>query len=334
MYSQAELHQELSKRYPSYSKDKIKYMSTLNLRCLTTPVGGFNDQIILVHSEQRSSQFELYNQNNFIGVYFWSHAMMAADWFRYARYDPVLNTHLDTIEHDFLIYNRAWSGTREYRLVFANELCRLGLYNKCLTSFAPVDDGIYYKNHIFKNTAFAVELVDIETVLPPNFHDANNSADYNNQDYSRCGIEVVLETLFDDSRWHLTEKSLRPIACGRPFILMATPGSLEYLRSYGFETFSPWIDETYDSIQDPVERMQAVLEEMQRISSLPESSKQKLWQELYAISQRNKQLFFSETWQSQIEHEFFTNLDVAVKLLEQGPKGNIRKQILELNSNS
>jgi hypothetical protein len=114
---------------------------------------------------------------------------------------------------------------------------------------------------------------------------------------------------------------------------MATPGSLEYLRSYGFETFSPWIDETYDSVQDPVERMQAVLKEMQRISSLPESSKQKLWQELYAISQRNKQLFFSQAWQSHVEQEFFTNLDAALELLGRGPKGNIRSEILKLNSN-
>jgi hypothetical protein len=48
----------------------------------------------------------------------------------------------------------------------------------------------------------------------------------------------------------LTEKALRPIACGQPFILAATPGSLQYLRSYGFKTFSGYIDETYDTIQE------------------------------------------------------------------------------------
>jgi hypothetical protein len=69
----------------------------------------------------------------------------------------------------------------------------------------------------------------------------------------------VLETLFDDHRWHLTEKSLRPIACGKPFVLMATPGSLQYLRQYGFKTFDGLIDETYDSIQNPKQRLQAVL---------------------------------------------------------------------------
>lgn len=334
MYSTAELCQELVKRNPTHSKDKIKYMSTLNLRSLTAPVGSFNDQVILVHSEQHSSDLEQYSQNNFIGVYFWSHAMIAADWFRYAEHDPVLDPQLDSIQHDFLVYNRAWTGTREYRIAFANELCRLELYKQCLTSFAPVDSGIYYKNHVFKNTTFAVDLVDIETVLPLNRHDSNNSADYNNLDYRQCGIEVVLETLFDDSRWHLTEKSLRPVACGRPFILMATPGSLEYLRSYGFETFSPWIDETYDSVQDPAKRMQAVLDEMQRISALPASSKQKLWQELYAISQRNKQLFFSKAWQHQIEHEFYTNLNTALTLLSQGPKGNIRRQFLKSTPDS
>jgi hypothetical protein len=48
----------------------------------------------------------------------------------------------------------------------------------------------------------------------------------------------VAETVFD-TRIHLTEKTLRPIACGHPFILAAGPGSLKYLQTYGFRTFSP-----------------------------------------------------------------------------------------------
>jgi len=44
----------------------------------------------------------------------------------------------------------------------------------------------------------------------------------------------------------------------QPFVVLQAPGSLEYLRSYGFKTFGDFWDESYDSIQDPDERMDAI----------------------------------------------------------------------------
>jgi hypothetical protein len=131
----------------------------------------------------------------------------------------------------------------------------------------------------------------------------------------------VLETLFDDTRWHLTEKSLRPIACGRPFMLAGTPGSLEYLRSYGFETFGNLIDESYDQIANSVERLQCITAEMSRISKLPQKQKLQLWQSLYEIADRNKQLFFSDAWQQQIFDEFVSNFNQSISTMEQHKNG-------------
>ena len=184
---------------------------------------------------------------------------------------------------------------------------------------------------MFANTALSANFDNVEDLLPINTHDSNSSADYNNLDYKKCGLEIVLETLFDDTRWHLTEKTLRPIACGRPFILMSTPGSLEYLRSYGFETFSDCIDETYDTIQDPKTRLQAIVTEMLRIASMSTRDKQLLWNTLYKISKKNQQLFFSAQWQNKIENEFFENLNSALLQLSQPPTGQIRKQMMQLN---
>ena len=139
------------------------------------------------------------------------------------------------------------------------------------------------------------------------------SADYNSTDYQMSAIEVVLETLFDDSRLHLTEKSLRPIACGQPFILAATHGSLEYLRNYGFETFSPWIDETYDTIENPAQRLKAIVQEMKRIANLSADEKTFLYAKLKDITIRNKKLFFSFEFLQHIVNEFKENLNVGIK---------------------
>ena len=45
-------------------------------------------------------------------------------------------------------------------------------------------------------------------------------------------------------------------------MLLAAPGNLAYLRSYGFETFGGIIDESYDDIQDPWARIEAVVAQM------------------------------------------------------------------------
>jgi hypothetical protein len=124
-----------------------------------------------------------------------------------------------------------------------------------------------------------------------------------------------LETLFDDARHHLTEKALRPIACGRPFILAATAGSLQYLKQYGFKTFDGLIDETYDRIQDPRKRLEAIVQEIKRISILDHDQKKLLWSKLYAIAEHNRRLFFSDAWRDLIVHEFKNNLDSAINTL-------------------
>ena len=260
--------------------------------------------------------------------------MISADWFRYAQNDPKLIVNFDQIRHDFLIYNRAWSGTREYRLTFMHELAEQGLQKNCLTSFSSNDAGFNYLDYKFKNSTLAIDLQGLADHFPPNTHDSTASADYNNKDYACIAIEVVLETLFDDTRLHLTEKTLRPIACGRPFILMATHGSLQYLRDYGFRTFDGIIDETYDTITDPRQRLDAVIQEMSRIAALNRSEKYILWKQLYEIARFNQGLFFSKDWQQSISQEFLTNLYRAIGILDRYKNKIIQNKMDQLWDNA
>jgi hypothetical protein len=282
----------------------------------------FYDLTLLVHSEKNSPEVEKYKQNNFVPVYYWCHAAVARDWFRFAQHDQQL-THKSSDAKLFLIYNRAWSGTREYRLKFAEQLVTSGLYQHCITSFSEYDGSANYRDHVFLNSAFELEHKNLENTLPRNTCDSSASADYTRADYQNSQIEVVLETLFDDSRNHLTEKSLRPIACGQPFILASTPGSLKYLREYGFQTFDGYIDESYDCIQDPGKRLHAITQEMQRISRLPAKSKQHLMSGMQSAVTHNRQLFFSADFHRRVFDEFKQNLDQAVDTVKTGPVGNI-----------
>ena len=289
----------------------MNLMIGMHLRCCVVATTNIYDQTLLCHSEKNSRDLELYTKNNFIGVYYWSHALIARDWYRYAKLDPQLKVNFDNITHDFLIYNRAWSGTREYRLALAEMLANHDLIKNCNMKFSEIDNQVHYTQHQFANPDLSISRHDLHELYRPNLHHASASADYDNQDYATSAVEVVLETLFDDTRLHLTEKTLRPIACGRPFILAATPGSLEYLREYGFQTFHGLIDESYDTILDPRTRLQAVAAELKRLSGLGSSDKRRLWSALYEIAKHNQTLFFSDQWHNQIVNEFKTNFTGA-----------------------
>jgi hypothetical protein len=44
----------------------------------------------------------------------------------------------------------------------------------------------------------------------------------------------------------------------RPVIMVGPPGNLEYMRAWGFQTFSDWFDESYDLEQDHAKRMEKI----------------------------------------------------------------------------
>jgi hypothetical protein len=289
------------------------------------------DKVLLLHSEQNSYPLTVFEQDDAIGVYWWSHAVIARDWFRYAEVDPALPC-TSSPKYDFLIYNRAWLGTREYRLKFAELVATSGLYQNCYMNFSDTDNNQSCYNYSFSNPNFKIHHTDLAQYFRKNTATANYSADYDSNDYAQCGVEVVLETLFDDSRWHLTEKSLRPIACGKPFILAATPGSLKYLQSYGFKTFDAWIDESYDNIQDPYERLVAITKTMQKFSSMAPEHKKQMLVEMQEVCNYNRDRFFSDEFMQLILNELTTNLDAGVDKMQLHIGDRFKKTIRAVGS--
>ena len=53
------------------------------------------------------------------------------------------------------------------------------------------------------------------------------------------------------------------------FVLVGAPHTLKFIKTKGFKTFEPFIDETYDTIVDPFDRIDAILAEIDRLVTLP-----------------------------------------------------------------
>ena len=300
------LYQNINSDYPFR---KILQLLSLNKDNNLKIGPTMYNKVCLLHSEQRSENLIKYQNNQFISVYYWCHAIIALDWFRFARHIAQIKNSKKT----FLIYNRAWSGTREYRLKFLDLLIELEIEKDCQTTITSIEPELktHYTHHQFTNTTWRPNHI-LENYFPPNNSHSQYSANFNIDDYESTDIEVILETLFDDDRLHLTEKSLRPIACGQPFILAGTYGSLEYLRSYGFKTFNDIWNEQYDNIEDPQERLVAIADLMKTISNWSLKEKSNNLAMAQAITDYNKNHFFSEEFFNQVITELKNNLQLAI----------------------
>ena len=87
--------------------------------------------------------------------------------------------------------------------------------------------------------------------------------------YQKVALDIVTETIFDYPYPFISEKTLRPIACKRMFIVVGPCGVLGTLRARGFHTFNDFFDEAYDVIVDPEERFLAVMRTIREVCSRP-----------------------------------------------------------------
>ena len=324
-------------RFGNPTATEIRCQALVDKNLLAIPLAHVSqhDQAILLHSEKNSVDLEQYSQNNFLPVYYWCHAIISRDWYRFAEIDARLAAQSQVCKK-FLIYNRAWGNTREYRLKFMELLVKHGLHEQSKTSISrrsEGDQGYHYHDHKFKNINFKFKNSTVLDLLEENQCGSNESAQYNHDDFNSTAISVVLETMFDDSRIHLTEKTLRPIACGHPFVLAAGPGSLEYLRSYGFKTFAPWIDESYDQETDSLLRLEKIINSMNKINLLDATEFDQFLIEIRHIADFNKKHFFSDAFQQQVIEELKTNLTHTIQHIKK-PRGIFRKAVRKKNIRS
>ena len=107
-----------------------------------------------------------------------------------------------------------------------------------------------------------VEGINMETDLP----------------YVDTNFTVVAESFFFEKEkvGYISEKVIKPMLHRHPFIVLSTPGTLSYLHSMGFKTFSEtgFVDETYDMIDDDEERYYAVVEEIYKLCNLSYEQKE------------------------------------------------------------
>lgn len=69
--------------------------------------------------------------------------------------------------------------------------------------------------------------------------------------YNKFDIEIVSETYTRGDCYFVTEKTVRPISAGKPFLLYGPKNFLQRLQQQGFRTWARIWDESYDQYEGP-----------------------------------------------------------------------------------
>jgi hypothetical protein len=134
--------------------------------------------------------------------------------------------------------------------------------------------------------------------------------------YNRGRIHVVLETDFYTSfdrfgcevRVRYTEKTLKAILSGSPFLLFAAPGTLSLLREHGYRTFAPHLDESYDTLPAHRSRVDALIEEIKRVLQMSTPEFDRLMAKIKPVADHNRRWLasakFTESVTKQAQYAF------------------------------
>ena len=129
--------------------------------------------------------------------------------------------------------------------------------------------------------------------------------------YNSAYISIVAETEGPLDLFFISEKISRPLLVGHPFVVLGCMGYLAELQKLGFQTFSSWIDESYDSIADSTQRAKAIAHSVKKFSEMSDQQKQQACREMKPITDHNRCLLLDSKWSHQSLQQAILDLKKA-----------------------
>ena len=106
--------------------------------------------------------------------------------------------------------------------------------------------------------------------------------------WSKYLLEIVVETDCHCKYW-ITEKTIKCLGTGKPFIAMAGAGFMSWLQELGFKTFDSIIDESYDREPRSTARVALIKKEIDRIANFNSEELKIFSEQLKPITLYNQQ---------------------------------------------
>jgi len=218
---------------------------------------------------------------------------------------------------DFLLLNRHW---KLHRLLLLSQLHKLG-FEKSLVSwdnkfafqlqrdeFLKYDDNEEFLK-LITETSSLLDIEDLTKIAGFGFE--------NKDIYLNTYISIVTESVYfqEDVNFpsgYLSEKIWKPIGHCQPFILAGPSKSLEHIRErFGYKTFHPYIDESYDMELDDMKRLEMVKIEIDKFAKKSKEEKDQFLNDVKDICVHNQNLLLQyglDSWKVGSENKEMTKV--------------------------
>lgn len=275
---------------------------------------------ILANSERSIYKAEFCRENNYFDWYYFFHGFAALDWYRDSEY--LDNYRTNSFSKLFMSLNRLVEDDRNYRLYLVSRLKESNLLDKGIVSLHLNENTVTKEiNYEFSKlsrhgkTIVEQQLLNQNPIIADKAHAVGwDSANYNRNSFlfNKSALwHLVSETIFYYDKQHLTEKIFKPIVHKRPFMLVGAIGNLKYLKEYGFQSFDKWIDESYDDIRNSDDRINCIVEQLEKLSTLPDQQFKKMHLEMNEVLDYNFNHFFGD-FKKIIMKELITNFQNCI----------------------
>ena len=210
--------------------------------------------------------------------------------------------------------------TRPHRIKFAYDVFYNGLKDGNLITCHLLVDKVTFIGQM----NFIQELQDKNffNTLPWTFDDPAGSfvAFLNTKEeenlYLDSYFNFVMETFIVPSsatnqqyEMDISEKIFKPISRMQPFVVYGQAGTLEFLKSMGYKTFSPWLDESYDNIQNKDQRYEKIFNLFKKINAMPKTELNDMLSEMLPTLEHNQTVYESYVNNKTYLNEFVTILE-------------------------
>ena len=198
----------------------------------------------------------------------------------------------------------------------SNRTHRNVIKDRLLNDLKPNNFIFRYQGKDYGRNINGIDIVSTEMDIVEQFDTKYNERSvywrtYSSKVYNMAYFDLVLETFFEPERngFFITEKTVKPLLTGQPFVIAGPPGFLQHLKLLGFHTFDSLWDESYDQETNDLKRSNMIADLCVKLKEFDWKNNQTKLQNICNLNRLN---FLNL---SQLAEQEFIQFENAVKNL-------------------